>query len=639
MAILCAILLLVGMAAWFLFRNKILDYAWNKAVKNLEEKGYVLQCKDKTFSGVFTASFDHISLLYKKDSVARIQNLEAGIAVWSSIFNGPTLSDLEMTGTKIILVKKPGYCNFCDLSGKKEKAKSNKPLVQRVFDLLKKSVSKIPGNLELKNFQSYYHDSAETFGVTIPQLTYKNKDISGVINILENENKTGFVMSGTLNRSSLKGKLNLKPEGKKWAELPVLKRKFNVSAGFEMADFELEKLDMDDGVLKLIADGHFKGITVDDRRLADTTVIIRDCSGKLIANLAKDFIEIDSATSLSLNKIKTNLYASAKLGDKKSYTLKFKAQRIKANDFFQSLPEGMFRSMTGIQAAGELEYNMFVHLDDKEPFKVQFESELTPYNFKITKMGETDLGKMNSSFMHTFYERGKPVRTFAVGPSNPSFTPLGAIPESIQKAVMTGEDPAFFNHNGFYKEAIRQSIAQNYVQKRFARGGSTISMQLVKNVFLSRKKTLARKAEEILIVWLIESQHITSKARMFEVYLNIIEWGPGVFGIGEAAPFYFAKSASELTTLECAFLASIVPMPKSFAYFIDSAGYVSERDWNFVAIRNNMIKRGDIDAADSASFNVKITGPAARFLIKNKKEEVPEEEILLEQIPEEIKDE
>ena len=105
---------------------------------------------------------------------------------------------------------------------------------------------------------------------------------------------------------------------------------------------------------------------------------------------------------------------------------------------------------------------------------------------------------------------------------------------------------------------------------------------------------------------------------MLEVYLNIIEWGPGVFGIGEASQFYFAKPTSALEPLECAFLASIVPNPKSYAFFVDSAGYVSQKNWNFVAIRNNMIKRGDISAADSGSFNVKITGPAARGIRRPK---------------------
>jgi hypothetical protein len=375
---------------------------------------------------------------------------------------------------------------------------------------------------------------------------------------------------------------------------------------------------MSGGVLQLQAKGAVQGIFVNDKRLADTNVIIKECAGTLVANLGKDFIEIDSSSNLRLNKISTFLYARADLGDHKQYDLKFRADRIKAADFFASLPEGMFMNLSGIKVSGELEYHMAAHLDDKKPYDCNFYSELKPYNFKILEMGKTNLRKMNGEFKHTFYERGKPVRSFMVGPSNGNFTPISQIPEMIQKAVMTGEDPAFFSHNGFYAEAIRQSIAQNYVRKRFARGGSTISMQLVKNVFLSRKKTLARKAEEILIVWLIESQRLTGKSRMFEVYLNIIEWGPGVFGVGEAAHFYFAKPVSALEPLECAFLASIVPMPKSYAYFVDSAGYVSQKNWNFVAIRNNMIKRGDISAADSGSFNVKITGPAVRGLRRPK---------------------
>ncbi len=625
--------IVLGLTGWMVFRNKILNYAWDKATNKLETKGYLLQCETKGFSGLFTTSFTKIKLSLKQDTFVTIEKLDAGIAVIKSIFEGPTLSDLQMDKSRIELVKTPVYCNFCGLSEKKEKTTSTKPFVQRIFDLLKRSVSKIPSTLILNDFVATYQDSSDTMGISIPNVKYKNKDIAGTLHILENENRTSFAIAGTLNRSSLKGKLIIKPVGKKWAELPVIKRKFNLSAGFEEADFELEKLDMDDGVLRVVADGHFQGITVDDRRLADTTVIIKSCSGKLVANFSKDFIEIDSATSLILNKITTHLYASAKLGNDKSYSLKFKANRIKANDFFTSLPEGMFRNLQGIEATGELEYAMQLQLSDNEPYKTIFESELIPYNFKITKMGATDLAKMNGSFMHTFYERGKAVRTFPVGPSNPSFTPIGTIPQSVQTAVMTGEDPMFFGHNGFYKEAIRQSIIQNYVQKRFARGGSTISMQLVKNVFLSRKKTLSRKAEEILIVWLIESQHITTKSRMFEVYLNIIEWGPGVFGIGEAAPFYFAKNASSLTPLECAFLASIVPMPKNYAYFIDSAGFVSDRDWNFVAIRNNMIRHGDIDSADSASFNVKIVGPAARFL-RNRKplDSIPESDLLFPEL-------
>src|SRR6185295_15378504 len=108
--------------------------------------------------------------------------------------------------------------------------------------------------------------------------------------------------------------------------------------------------------------------------------------------------------------------------------------------------------------------------------------------------------------------------------------------------------------------------AANYKAGKFVRGGSTISMQLVKNVFLTRNKTIARKIEEALIVWLIENNRLSSKERMYEVYLNLIEWGPNVYGIGEASRFYFYKSPADLSLAESIFLAMIVPRPKGFKY-------------------------------------------------------------------------
>ena len=97
-------------------------------------------------------------------------------------------------------------------------------------------------------------------------------------------------------------------------------------------------------------------------------------------------------------------------------------------------------------------------------------------------------------------------------------------------------------------------------------------MQLVKNVYLNRQKTLARKIEEILIVWIMENGHLSSKQRMFETYLNLIEWGRNVYGIGEASRYYFSKHPVELTIGESIFLASIVTKPKSGLYRFEGDG-------------------------------------------------------------------
>jgi len=123
-------------------------------------------------------------------------------------------------------------------------------------------------------------------------------------------------------------------------------------------------------------------------------------------------------------------------------------------------------------------------------------------------------------------------------------------------AVITAEDAGFFSHKGFSQRGIRDSFAENLEAGRIVRGASTISMQLAKNLFLTRERTFSRKFEETFITMALEQN--LSKERIMEIYLNIIEWGDGIYGIGQAAHFYFSKVPRELKPVESAFLASII---------------------------------------------------------------------------------
>ena len=148
-------------------------------------------------------------------------------------------------------------------------------------------------------------------------------------------------------------------------------------------------------------------------------------------------------------------------------------------------------------------------------------------------------------------------------------------------------------------------MIQDIKERRFARGGSTLSMQLVKNVFLNRNKNIARKLEEALIVWLIETEHLTPKARMYEVYLNIAEWGPMVYGIHEAASFYFNKCPSQLSLEESIFLASIVPNPKHFKNSFTADGRLQEsQEGYFHLIAERLAKKEVITDAQAAQVNI-----------------------------------
>ncbi len=153
---------------------------------------------------------------------------------------------------------------------------------------------------------------------------------------------------------------------------------------------------------------------------------------------------------------------------------------------------------------------------------------------------------------------GEPPRRVVVGPGNPDFVPYPEIPQVLVRAVTASEDAGFFGHRGFdFRE-----IANAVTDRSRVRGASTISQQLSKNLFLSPERTLARKVREALGTVALEAS--LSKARLLEIYLNIAEWGPGIYGVGEASRFWFGKDARALTAREAAFLATVIPSPRRF---------------------------------------------------------------------------
>ena len=142
---------------------------------------------------------------------------------------------------------------------------------------------------------------------------------------------------------------------------------------------------------------------------------------------------------------------------------------------------------------------------------------------------------------------------------NYRWVPLSKIPKNVRVAVLVAEDGAFFSHAGVDWHEVWESVETNLEEGRIVRGGSTITQQLAKNLFLSTSRDPIRKLKELLITWMLEAR--LTKKRILELYLNIIEWGPGVFGIEAAAQRHFHKPTSQLTMVEGARLAAVIPSP------------------------------------------------------------------------------
>ncbi len=142
------------------------------------------------------------------------------------------------------------------------------------------------------------------------------------------------------------------------------------------------------------------------------------------------------------------------------------------------------------------------------------------------------------------------------------WVPMSRISPYLQRAVVATEDASFFQHEGFDWEGSKDAAVHNLEAGEFKRGGSTITQQLAKNLYLSSERSLLRKAREALITRSLE--HELTKRRILELYLNVAEWGHGIFGAEAASRHHFGKSASELNMDEAALLAAILPSPRRY---------------------------------------------------------------------------
>ncbi|MEX3954460.1 monofunctional biosynthetic peptidoglycan transglycosylase [Trinickia sp. EG282A] len=154
------------------------------------------------------------------------------------------------------------------------------------------------------------------------------------------------------------------------------------------------------------------------------------------------------------------------------------------------------------------------------------------------------------------------------------WVPYERISRNLKRAIIASEDANFVNNNGYETDAILQAWEKNKSRGKIVAGGSTISQQLARNLFLSREKSYVRKGQELIITWMLET--LMDKQRIFEIYLNSVEWGNGVYGAEAAARYYYRVSANQLSGWQAARLAVMLPRPKYFDEHRGS-GYLAQR--------------------------------------------------------------
>jgi membrane peptidoglycan carboxypeptidase len=229
--------------------------------------------------------------------------------------------------------------------------------------------------------------------------------------------------------------------------------------------------------------------------------------------------------------------------------------------------------LASIQLSGDIKAKLDVHVDSADLDSTKLDFDITD-KCRFESVPELlSVQRFSRPFTHRALEPDGTVFEMETGPTTPAWTPIELISPFMIQAAVAHEDGRFFNHHGFAETEIGAALARNLKAKAFKFGASTITMQLVKNVFLHRDKLLSRKFQEALIVWWLE-QH-ADKKWILELYLNVIEYGPAIYGIRNAALHYFGNLPIHLTPAQAAFLATILPSPKSYAEQY-ARGYPSE---------------------------------------------------------------
>lgn len=651
--LLIPVILLTGVASVLFFqKDKILSDILREKLSQIEERtGYHVSFQQLQTPALRTIKLHGLVVQKENDTLATIEDVETRISLWGTIHRSQEINRIITNGTNIVIKADTVQRGDTIQHGSIKKVSLNEKL-EKLRKYVAIAQSKLPSEIRMNQTLLHYQKDSSRIEVVFPELKLKDQSFFSQAIIKEEifgkETFTQYcILEGDMSditQEECRFQIYRNAQVPEKLRIPFLKEKYDSDIRVDTLLCSLKINEADGDFLSCTGVFDCRNLSIENRRIASDTVTVENLKLNYNVRFSSHEIEIDSSSVLTINHLNAHPYIHLVLRDS-TPTLEVNLNTGEQNsqDLFDALPNGLFKNLRGIKTEGMLGYRFHFKVDMAQVDSLEFESSLTPTrkDFKILSFGQTDFRSVSQPFTYHAYEDGKEVAQVIIGEENTHFRPLDEISPYLQHAVMCSEDGLFFYHKGFLETAIRAALVKDIQVRRFARGGSTISMQLVKNLWLSREKTITRKMEEALIVWLIENKRLLSKERMYEIYLNIIEWGPGIYGASQAAHFYFDKDASNLTIEESIFLASIIPRPKKFYWLFDNQHKL--RDFlvpYYEVIGSKLLKREIITEAqyEKITPSVTITGEALKYLAPIDTchaQEDEEAQILLDEIKQE----
>lgn len=278
-------------------------------------------------------------------------------------------------------------------------------------------------------------------------------------------------------------------------------------------------------------------------------------------------------------------------------SLRLWTDSLSGEDLASSVPAGLLGRLEGLRLGGWAAFDISMELDWAEPDSCDFTAMVDVSRLAVL-YSPVSVGLFREGGSCRMRDTWGNSRLISLEPDDSTFVPVDSLHPSLEGVLRCAEDATFRSHSGFSEYHVRNSIRANIESGAFVRGGSTLSMQLARNLLLDRDKNLARKVQEVFLTWRLETY--LSKDRILEIYARIVELGPDVFGFQEAAVYYFGEELNRLTTREVAYIVSILPGPRLYHRFFSQGrvpGYWEDYIDRLLAISSD---RGWI-APDSAA--------------------------------------
>ena len=269
---------------------------------------------------------------------------------------------------------------------------------------------------------------------------------------------------------------------------------------------------------------------------------------------------------------------------------------LEFSELIRSMPPKLLPHVEGIKAKGPLSATLHLRIDSEKLDDTELNIDIDTRRFKVKRLSEAlNFNALRHSFTTRFEmpedeDGDRVIYQRELGPGTERFVSLSDMSPLLPLAVMAQEDASFRKHKGVSLFHLRGSLVDNLKKGRFVRGGSTVTMQLARNLFLNRRKTLSRKIEEIIVAWLLERRF--DKDELMALYLNAVEFGPDIFGVREASQHYFALHPRDLSPAQTAWLIKLLPGPRLYYAQFEkkrlNRGFKDNLNW----LMRHMIRKG-----------------------------------------------